>query len=84
MPKEFGANKGYLNVALRVLSSQGWLQYNIEKKNQVIYSVNDSTQIVADHIYIYKDVVKLIEISGQFHPRKFEEEPFRHFRERVL
>ncbi len=26
---EFQANEGYLNVALRVLASQGWLKYEI-------------------------------------------------------
>jgi hypothetical protein len=31
--EKFKANDGYLNVALRVLASQGWLVQNIDNKN---------------------------------------------------
>jgi len=30
--QKFNANEGYLNVGLRVLASQGWLDYKVEKK----------------------------------------------------
>ena len=30
---QFNANEGYLNVGLRMLASQGWLQYKVDNKN---------------------------------------------------
>jgi len=73
--KEFQGNEGYLNVGLRMLSSQGWLDYNI-KKNTPIVSVNQHTGIAFDHFHLYEGVVDLLEYSGKFHRRKFELEPF--------
>ncbi|WP_103867312.1 class I SAM-dependent methyltransferase [Aquimarina sp. I32.4] len=68
-------NKGYLNVALRILSSQGWLDYKINN-NEVLVELNKLSTIAFSHIHLYKDVVELLEYSGKFHPRKFELEPF--------
>ncbi|MFD2561630.1 class I SAM-dependent methyltransferase [Aquimarina rubra] len=73
--KEFKGNDGYLNVGLRMLSSQGWLDYKIEQ-NSIFISVNERTKIAFDHFYLYEGVVDLLEYSGKFHPRKFELEPF--------
>ncbi len=69
------ANEGYLNVALRILSSQGWLNYTVTQ-NDIIITTNNSSEIAFDHFYVYKDVVDLLKYSGKFHPRKFELEPF--------
>lgn len=74
--EKFGTNEGYLNVALRVLASQGWLTYSVSN-NQVIIGTNSKTKIAFELIPLYEDVVNLMKISGHFHPRKFEEEPFR-------
>ena len=42
---KFNANEGYLNVALRVLASQGWLTQNIDNKNDVIlFEINEKRQ----------------------------------------
>ncbi|WP_103070717.1 class I SAM-dependent methyltransferase [Aquimarina sediminis] len=69
------ANEGYLNVALRILSAQGWLDYNtIDGK--VTIKTNKNSKLAFDHFYLYKEVVDLLEFSGKFHPRKFEQEPF--------
>lgn len=74
----FKANEGYLNVALRVLCSQGWLEMdrNAEKES-ITYRVNDSSDTAFKHIPLYADVVDLMNFSGSFHPRKFEREPYR-------
>jgi len=72
---EFGSNAGYLNVGLRMLSSQGWLDYKIDQ-NIVTVSSNKRTKIAFDHFYLYEGVVHLLEYSGNFHPRKFEQAPF--------
>ena len=37
LSKKHKANEAYLNVALRLLCSQGWLQQNIDNKNNIHY-----------------------------------------------
>ena len=69
------ANEGYLNVALRVISAQGWLDYHIED-NCVTIKTNSLSITAFNHFKLYKDAVELLEYSGKFHPRKFELEPF--------
>ena len=39
---QFKANEGYLNVALRVLCSQGWLTMKVEP-NDVVYRTNSKS-----------------------------------------
>ncbi len=73
--KEFNGNDGYLNIGLRMLSSQGWLAYKIEH-DSIFISINKSSKVAFDHFYLYEGVVDLLEYSGEFHPRKFELEPF--------
>ncbi|GAB4234002.1 MAG: hypothetical protein Tsb0034_07440 [Ekhidna sp.] len=74
---EFKANKGYLNVALRILASQGWVDYDVDnKKETVSVSVNQKSRIAFELSEKYAEVIDLIKFSGQFHPRKFEKQPF--------
>ncbi|KAA1247881.1 class I SAM-dependent methyltransferase [Aquimarina sp. RZ0] len=73
--KVFNGNEGYLTVALRTLSSQGWLNYEITQ-NSVNVAINERTKIAFDLFYLYQDTVDLLEYSGKFHPRKFELDPF--------
>lgn len=74
---KFDANEGYLNVALRVLCSQGWLTYELDhSNNQVTYSANDNSKIAFEYCELYKDVVLLLRKSGNYHPRIFNKEIF--------
>lgn len=76
--EKFKANEGYLNVALRVLASQGWLVQHIDNsKDEIHYSVNESSSVAFSLVHLYKDVVDLLKYAADFHPRKFEIEPFR-------
>ncbi|MEZ4886254.1 MAG: class I SAM-dependent methyltransferase [Chitinophagales bacterium] len=79
----FNANEGYLNIALRVLASQGWLDYEIIGNDVIQLKVNDSSATAFDLIPLYKDVVELMGYSGKFHHRKFAKEPFL-FLERIF
>ena len=72
----FKANEGYLNVALRVLASQGWIDYEVTGKDHIVIKNNEATSIAAASIPIYEDVVTLLKESEKYHPRKFEVEPF--------
>lgn len=74
---KFDANAGNLNVALRILCSQGWLDYELDnKENRIFYSLNDKSAIAFNQIHFYKDVVELLKFSEKYHKRKFEKEPF--------
>ncbi|MDI9258122.1 class I SAM-dependent methyltransferase [Flavobacterium sedimenticola] len=73
----FKANEGYLNVALRVLASQGWLTQQIGHQNdEVIFSTNDASELAFSLVPLYKEVFQLMQFTEHFHPRKFEVEPF--------
>jgi SAM-dependent methyltransferase len=74
---KFNANEGYLNVGLRILASQGFIDYHINNATQEIkVSVNQKSKTAFSLFYLYEDVVDLLHFSTQFHPRLFEEEPF--------
>ena len=78
LTNHFNANEGYLNVGLRVLCSQGFLDYHINNETQEIkYFINNKSKIAFSFFYLYQDVVDLLHFSSQFHPRLFEEAPFK-------
>jgi len=73
----FNANEGYLNVGLRILASQGFLEYEVDNATQeVTISVNEKTEMAFSLFHLYEDVVDLLQFSTQFHPRLFEDAPF--------
>jgi SAM-dependent methyltransferase len=77
LTSKFKANDGYLNVALRVLCSQGWLTQNLDNENDTIhYEVNHLSEIAFNHLDVYNDAVQLLKMSEHYSPRKFEMEPF--------
>lgn len=71
----FQANEGYLNVALRILSSQGWLNYEIND-NDVAISITDKSQIAFAHLHWYTNVVKYLKHNGDFKTRSLDSEKF--------
>ncbi len=78
LTEKFKANEGYLNVGLRILCSQGFLQYHIDNSSDAIsFTLTEKSDIAFAHFYLYEDVVELLQFSSNFHPRLFEEEPFR-------
>ncbi|QOG01280.1 class I SAM-dependent methyltransferase [Flavobacterium sp. MDT1-60] len=73
----FKANEGYLNVGLRILASQDFLNYEVDNKTQEIkISVNEKTAIAFSLFYLYEDVVDLLQFSIRFHTRIFDDVPF--------
>lgn len=70
------ANAGYLNVALRILASQGWLDQHLDD-DEVLYGTNQLSSLAFSMVPAYREAVELLRFSGQFHPRLFELEPFR-------
>jgi hypothetical protein len=73
---QFNTNEGYLNIALRILASQGWLNYSVDNKNDKIeFSVNEKTAIACKYIPLYKDAVELINYYEGLHPKNFDDVP---------
>ncbi len=71
----FAANEGYLNVALRVLAAQSWIDYQV-KNDQVLVRTNEQSIPAFALVPLYEEVVELMKLSGKYHRRKFEMEPF--------
>ena len=77
LTEKFKANDGYLNIALRILCSQGWLNQKVDNQNDdIIYSINESSEIAFSYFHLYADAVNSLKLTENFHPRKFEIEPF--------
>lgn len=75
--EKFLTNDGYLNVALRLFCSQGWLNMQVDNaSNTVRYQTNEQSEIAFSYTAIYEDVYHLMKFREGFHPRKFEQEPF--------
>ena len=75
---KFKANEGYLNVALRVLCSQGWLSQQLDnQKDTIRYATTETSETAFALVPCYADVVHLLKLSEKYHNRRFEVEPFR-------
>ncbi|RMZ60481.1 class I SAM-dependent methyltransferase [Chryseobacterium nematophagum] len=79
LTESFKANEGYLNVALRTLSSQGFLEYHVNnEKDEVIISSNTKTQYLQKYSPIYLKVIpfqkKSLDIRNQILENSFIEE----------
>lgn len=57
----FNANEGYLNVALRIVSSQGWLVQHLDNKdNTISYEINEKSSNAFQLVAFYEDAVHLL------------------------
>jgi len=75
--EKYHANKGYLNVALRALASQGFIDYNVDNtKNVVTLTTNSKTKYFINHAYLYDEVNDFLKYASNFHPRNFDKKPF--------
>jgi hypothetical protein len=64
LTSEFKANDGYLNVALRILASQGWLIQQIDNKsNSVSYKTNDLSAYAFKLVPHYEEAVNLLKYT---------------------
>lgn len=64
---EFKANEGYMNVALRLLASQGFLEYHADNStNTVTVSTNNKTEFAFSLVPLYKEIVELLNTTDVF------------------
>lgn len=62
--KTFHANEGYLNIALRVLCSQGWLEQHIDNSTDEIYfKINEKSETAFRLVPHYEDAVYLLKYT---------------------
>ena len=62
--QEFKANEGYLNVAIRAMASQGFLDYDVDNENNNIsISVNPTTQFLQKYSLLYLKVIPFLKLS---------------------
>lgn len=65
--KSYKANEGYLNVALHILCSQGWLEQDIDNStNRVTYKTNSRSTRAFQLVPLYENAVKLLNYSVKF------------------
>jgi len=57
---EFSANEGYLNVALRILASQGYLNYLADDTDLIKISINQNTENAFSYHKIYEDLAEFL------------------------
>ena len=75
--RDFQANEGYLNVALRLLCLQGWLVQSVDNnRDSIDFHITEEGRASFSYIPLYKEAVELLKLSEHHHPRKFEREPF--------
>lgn len=73
----FGANKGYLNVALRILCSQGWLIQDLNNETNVIrYSTNENSKKAFGLVPLYEDAIGLLSYSVKFPEERIGSDAF--------
>lgn len=67
LANHFKANEGYLNVVLRALASQGFLEYEVDnEKNEISIAVNDRTAIAFSQFHKYEEVAKTLFLTDVF------------------
>ena len=74
---KFNANEGYLNVALRILASQGWLIQHIDNASDTIsYEINNLSESAFSKAHLYQDAVKLLGYSVKFPEERIGSDAF--------
>lgn len=77
LSSKFKTNEGYLNVALRILASQGFLDYYVNTKTDLIaFRINEKSEIAFSLFPLYKDVIDLLQSTDNLRPKLFEGESF--------
>ena len=77
LTNSFNCNEGYLNIALRILCSQGWLEQDIDNQsNTIVYAINDKSKTAFDLIPLYRDAVKLLDYSVNFPDERIGSDAF--------
>nr|MBS0036997.1 class I SAM-dependent methyltransferase [Saprospiraceae bacterium] len=73
LSRYFNANEGYLNVALRLLCSQGWLNQEIDNsKGVVFYYTNDRSAYAFDLVPRFLEVYDFLKKLEEFNVKNID------------
>lgn len=73
--EKFEANEGYLNVALRVLAAQGFMDYQLNNESDIIkITKNRKTEEAFSYHSIYSDLAEFLADSEVIHSNELSEE----------
>ena len=64
-------NEGYLNIALRILCSQGWLVQNIINNDQIEFTLTEKGQAAFKLVDVYREVVAFTPVLIDFEKHLF-------------
>lgn len=69
--KKFGANEGYLNVALHTFASQGWLKQHIDnQEDKVTLEINENSAEAFSLFHLYQESFSYIKNATGFSSRQ--------------
>lgn len=72
---KFSTNEGYLNVALRVLASQGFLTYKLNNaSNEILLSINEKTSEIFQFSNSYQELTELLANPDFFQSNQISDE----------
>lgn len=73
--REFSANEGYLNVALRILASQGFLDYYIDNEHDIVeISTNKNSEKAFSFHNVYMDLAEFLKDDDLIRSGEISEE----------
>ena len=77
LSSEFKANEGYLNVALRVLASQGMLGYKLDNaNNSVVVTSNSKSALFFSLAPVYEEVIDVLKEKDWFTSVQIQNESY--------
>ena len=77
LSSEFKANEGYLNVALRVLASQGMLGYKLDNaNNSVVVTSNSKSALFFSLAPVYEEVIDVLKEKDCFTSVQIQNESY--------
>src|SRR5690606_13997062 len=71
LAKRFGAHEGYLNVAVRVLASQGLLRYEL-RGDEVLLTGRPTLQAFIEYQHLYADLCNYLGTIGEMNTQRLE------------
>lgn len=71
-----GANEGYLNIALRMLASQGWLKHHTAPTGEVTVQATPALAEALQHLANFEPWVKLLRTYGMFRLDRYDTTAF--------
>lgn len=80
LSEKFGGNEGYLNVAVRALASQGFLEYTVDGAKGIAIAVNENSAFAFSQFHLYDDIAKLLFTTDVFTANSITADSINHLK----